>query len=66
MFLKRQNKGPVQVHALLLEEMLVLLQREGERYVLKYFQTGAPGQPLSPIIKTNTLLFRENAICTFF
>lgn len=65
MFLKRQNKGPVQVRALLLEEMLVLLQREGERYFLKYFQTGAPGQPLSPIIKSNTMLFRENAICKY-
>lgn len=65
MFLKRQNKGSVLVHALLLDEMLVLLQREGEKYFLKCFQMGQPSKPLSPIIKTNTLLFRENAICKY-
>lgn len=64
MILKRPNKGPVQVYILLLEEAVVLLQREGEKYLLKFFQTGAATQqPLSPIIKMNTLLFRANAVC---
>ncbi|XP_071053113.1 rho guanine nucleotide exchange factor 11 isoform X2 [Onthophagus taurus] len=60
--LKRQNKAHLQVHMVLLEEFVVLLQRDSERYLLKFFQNGKPGQPpLAPIIKMSTLLVRTNA-----
>ncbi|CAG9761205.1 unnamed protein product [Ceutorhynchus assimilis] len=63
--LRRPNKAPVQVHVLLMEEMVVILQKENEKFLLKFFQSGAPTQmaPLSPIIKMSTLLVRENAVC---
>ncbi|XP_076264695.1 rho guanine nucleotide exchange factor 2 isoform X4 [Rhynchophorus ferrugineus] len=64
LYLRRPNKAPVLVHVLLLEEMIVILQKENDRFILKFFQSGNPGQPpLSPIIKMNTLLVRENAVC---
>lgn len=47
-----------------MEEIVVILQKESEKFILKFFQTGTPSQPpLSPIIKMNTLLVRENAVC---
>ncbi|XP_030755908.1 rho guanine nucleotide exchange factor 12 isoform X2 [Sitophilus oryzae] len=62
--LRRPNKALVPVHILLLEEMVVLLQKENDKFILKFFQSGIPGQPaLSPIIKMSTLLVRENAVC---
>ncbi|XP_066256144.1 rho guanine nucleotide exchange factor 12 isoform X6 [Euwallacea similis] len=62
--LRRPNKPPVQVHVLLMEEIVVILQKESDRFILKFFQTGSAAQPpLSPIIKMNTLLARENAVC---
>ncbi|KAL1517182.1 hypothetical protein ABEB36_000980 [Hypothenemus hampei] len=63
--LRRPNKAPVQVHVLLMEEMVVILQKESDKFLLKFFQSGASTQmaPLSPIIKMNTLLVRENAVC---
>lgn len=64
MILKRPNKGPLQVYILLLEEAVVLLQKEGDKFLLKFFQSGLPGQqPLVPIIRMNNLLFRANAAC---
>ncbi|KAJ8969103.1 hypothetical protein NQ317_006980 [Molorchus minor] len=65
MQLRRPNKAIVLVHVLLLEEAVIILHREGDRFLLKLFQSGNPAQPapLSPIIKTSTLLVRNNAAC---
>nr|XP_023026441.1 rho guanine nucleotide exchange factor 12 isoform X3 [Leptinotarsa decemlineata] len=65
MQLKRPNKPIVPVHILLLEEAVIILQREGDRFLLKFFQSGsaAQPQPLSPIIKMSMLLARTNAVC---
>lgn len=48
-----------------MEEMVVIFQKESEKFILKFFQSGSstPMAPLSPIIKMNTLLARENAVC---
>ncbi|KAF5304968.1 hypothetical protein FQR65_LT18831, partial [Abscondita terminalis] len=62
MHLRRPNKQPVGLHIVLLEQAVILLQRDAERYVLKFFQAGTPTQqPLAPIIRTSTLLVRANA-----
>ena len=62
MHLRRPNKQPVPLHIVLLEEAVILLQKDAERYVLKFFQAGSPTQqPFAPIIKTSTLLVRANA-----
>ncbi|XP_050312480.1 rho guanine nucleotide exchange factor 11 [Anthonomus grandis grandis] len=63
LMLRRTNKAPVPVHVLLMEEMVVILQKESDKYILKFFQSVAPMPLLSPIIKMNTLLVRENAVC---
>lgn len=64
MHLRRPNKQPIALHIVLLEEAVILLQRDAERYLLKFFQAGTPThQPLAPIIKTSTLLVRANAAC---
>ncbi|XP_063911076.1 rho guanine nucleotide exchange factor 11 isoform X3 [Zophobas morio] len=65
MQLRRGNKAIVPVHVLLLEEAVVILHKEGDRFLLKFFQSGssAQPQPLSPIIKMSTLLVRNNAAC---
>ncbi|KAG5887050.1 hypothetical protein JTB14_020399 [Gonioctena quinquepunctata] len=65
MQLKRPNKPVVPVHILLLEEAVIILHREGDRFLLKFFQSGTPAQPqpLSPIIKMSMLLARTNAVC---
>lgn len=60
MQLRKANKAIVPVHILLLEEIVVILQRDGDKFLLKYFQS-AQALPLSPIIKLNTLLVRNNA-----
>lgn len=68
MTLRRPNKSLVPVHILLLEEAVVILHREGDRFLLKFFQSGSTAQPspLSPIIKMNTLLVRTNAVCKYY
>ncbi|XP_049818465.1 rho guanine nucleotide exchange factor 12 isoform X2 [Aethina tumida] len=65
MQLRRPNKANVPIHVLLMEEAVFLLQREGDRYLLKFFQSGfgSNTQPLSPHIKTSLLLVRPNAVC---
>ena len=67
MQLRRGNKAIVPVHVLLLEEAVVILHKEGDRFLLKFFQSGssAQPQPLSPIIKMSTLLVRNNAACEY-
>lgn len=68
MQLRRGNKAVVPVHVLLLEEAVIILHKEGDKFLLKFFQSGssAQPQPLSPIIKMSTLLVRNNAACMFF
>lgn len=65
MQLRRPNKPVVPVHILLLEEAVVILHREGDKFLLKFFQSGSSAQPgpLSPIIKMSTLIVRTNAVC---
>ncbi|CAH1107321.1 unnamed protein product [Psylliodes chrysocephalus] len=65
MQLRRPNKPVVPVHILLLEEAVVILHRDNDRFLLKFFQSGSPAQPqpFSPIIKMNMLLARTNAVC---
>ncbi|XP_072375594.1 rho guanine nucleotide exchange factor 12 isoform X3 [Diabrotica undecimpunctata] len=65
MQLRRPNKPIVPVHILLLEEAVMILHRDSDRFLLKFFQSGsqAQPQPLSPIIKMNMLLTRANAVC---
>lgn len=62
---RRPNKAIVPVHILLLDEAVIILHRENDRYSLKFFQSGsqAQPQPFSPIIKMSTLLVRPNAVC---
>lgn len=62
MQLRKANKAIVPVQLLLLEEIVVILQRDGDKFLLKYFQS-AQSTPLSPIIRLNTLLVRNNAVC---
>lgn len=65
MHLRRGNKAMVPVHILLLEEVVVILHKEGDKFFLKFFQSGSSAQPtpLSPVIKISTLLVRNNAAC---
>ncbi|XP_062367235.1 rho guanine nucleotide exchange factor 11 [Cinclus cinclus] len=57
----------VELHVLLLEELLVLLQRQDERLVLKCHSKGALGassdtkQSFSPVLKLSSLLVRSVA-----
>lgn len=64
---RRPNKAIVPVHILLLDEAVIILHRENERYSLKFFQSGSQTQthPFSPIIKMSTLLVRPNAVCKY-
>ena len=50
-------KKLIDVHVLLLEEVIVLLQKQDEKYVLKYYNS-----TLSPVIKVSTVLVRPNAV----
>ncbi|XP_013134247.1 PREDICTED: uncharacterized protein LOC106100053 [Papilio polytes] len=66
--LRNDSSKRLNVLALLLSDCLVLLQREGERFVLR--PIGQPSQqgPLSPLIMWDKVLFRPNAAVrnTFF
>lgn len=64
--LRNDSSKRINVLALMLEDCLVLLQREGEKFLLKPFPH--PNQPLSPLIKWDRVLFRPNAAVrnTFF
>nr|XP_037875661.1 uncharacterized protein LOC101742925 isoform X3 [Bombyx mori] len=60
----------IHVLALMLEDSLVLLQREGDKFVLKPIpqSSSAQHQLLSPLVKWDKVLFRPNAAVrnTFF
>lgn len=55
-----RNKTSSQVHLVLVEGLLFLFHREGDKYVLKYFQTGT-NEPLAPVIKLPHSIVRVNA-----
>ncbi|CAB3378735.1 Hypothetical predicted protein [Cloeon dipterum] len=63
----RQSKTqkPLDLHVVLLEEIIVLLVRQDEKFVLKFFSGMPAGAekslPYSPIIKTATVLTRPVA-----
>lgn len=47
----------IDLHVLLLEDVIILLQKQDEKFVLKFYST-----TLSPIIKVSTVLVRPNAV----
>jgi len=50
------------VHAVLLQDMIVLLFRQDERFVLKIITVNNPSRMMTyPIIKLNNLILREVA-----
>ncbi|KAJ1521308.1 hypothetical protein ONE63_002986 [Megalurothrips usitatus] len=59
----------VDLHVLLMEEIIILLQRQDEKFILKYYNVNSGGTSsneraptLSPIIKVSTVLVRPNAV----
>ncbi|KAJ0170642.1 hypothetical protein K1T71_014013 [Dendrolimus kikuchii] len=64
----RNDSKKVSVLALMLEDSLVLMQREGDKFVLKPISQPSHNQQLSPLIKWDKVLFRPNAAVrnTFF
>lgn len=48
---------PLDLHVLLLEDVIILLQKQDDKYVLKFFSS-----TLSPVIKMSTALIKENAV----
>lgn len=58
LFLRIQNRQKlIDLHVLLLEDAIILLQKQDEKFVLKFYS-----QSLSPIIKISTVLVRPNAV----
>lgn len=60
------------LHVLLMEEIIILLQRQDEKFILKFYNVNAGGTSsneraptLSPIIKVSTVLVRPNAVGMF-
>ncbi|XP_063236975.1 rho guanine nucleotide exchange factor 11-like isoform X2 [Bacillus rossius redtenbacheri] len=53
----------VDLHVLLLDDVILLLQKQDEKFVLKFYSTYSPsgGPTLSPVIKVSTVLVRPNA-----
>ena len=51
----------VDLHVVLLDDMIFLLQRQDEKYLLK-FVNSQPNAVLSPIVKISTVLVRHNAV----
>ncbi|XP_014249554.1 rho guanine nucleotide exchange factor 11 isoform X3 [Cimex lectularius] len=47
----------IDLHVLLLDDIIILLQKQDEKYVLKFYNPS-----LSPIIKVSTVLVRLNAV----
>ena len=62
----------IDLHVLLLEDVIILLQKQDEKYILKFYNTNTTGggssgnsdrsPTLSPIIKVSTVLVRPNAV----
>ncbi|XP_033211602.1 rho guanine nucleotide exchange factor 12 isoform X2 [Belonocnema kinseyi] len=51
----------VDLHVVLLDDTIFLLQRQDEKYILK-FVNNQPNAVLSPIVKISTVLVRHNAV----
>ncbi|XP_023714771.1 rho guanine nucleotide exchange factor 12 isoform X5 [Cryptotermes secundus] len=58
----------IDLHVLLLDDVIILLQKQDEKYVLKFYNVNTVGgggdrsPTLSPIIKVSTVLVRHNAV----
>lgn len=58
----------IDIHVLLLHDVIILLQKQDEKYVLKFYNVNNPsgGAPtLSPIVKVSSVLVRDNAVGEF-
>ncbi|XP_050555964.1 rho guanine nucleotide exchange factor 12 isoform X3 [Spodoptera frugiperda] len=66
--LRNDSSKRINVLALMLEDSLVLLQRESDKFVLKPIPLPSQSLMLSPLIKWDKVLFRPNAAVrnTFF
>jgi len=52
----------IELHVLLLEDLIILLNKVDDKYVLKYYGFQDRNPTLSPIIKMSTALVRHNAV----
>ncbi|XP_049947782.1 rho guanine nucleotide exchange factor 12 [Schistocerca serialis cubense] len=57
----------IDLHVLLLDDVIILLQKQDEKYCLKFYNTITSGSSermptLSPVIKVSTVLVRHNAV----
>ncbi|XP_017884359.1 rho guanine nucleotide exchange factor 11 isoform X4 [Ceratina calcarata] len=58
-----QNRAkPVDLHVVLLDDTILLLHRQDEKYLLKFINTNQANSVLSPIVKVSTVLVRHNAV----
>lgn len=60
----------VELHVLLLEDLIILLQKVHEKYLLQFFNTNSATSErnhvvFSPVIKMSTVLVRPNAVGKF-
>lgn len=54
---------PVDLHVVLLDDTILLLHRQDEKYALKFInQTNQSNAVLSPIVRVSTVLVRHNAV----
>ncbi|XP_046628149.1 rho guanine nucleotide exchange factor 11 isoform X2 [Neodiprion virginianus] len=53
---------PVDLHVVLLDDTILLLHRQDEKYLLKFINTNQVNSVLSPIVKVSTVLVRHNAV----
>ncbi|XP_066992612.2 rho guanine nucleotide exchange factor 12 isoform X3 [Anabrus simplex] len=54
----------IDLHVLLLDDVIILLQKQDDKYCLKFYNTNAGDRSptLSPVIKVSTVLVRPNAV----
>ncbi|XP_033196749.1 rho guanine nucleotide exchange factor 2 isoform X2 [Bombus vancouverensis nearcticus] len=58
-----QNRAkPVDLHVVLLDDTILLLHRQDEKYLLKFINPNQANSVLSPIVKVSTVLVRNNAV----
>ncbi|XP_003691392.1 rho guanine nucleotide exchange factor 11 isoform X1 [Apis florea] len=58
-----QNRAkPVDLHVVLLDDTILLLHRQDEKYLLKFINPNQANSVLSPIVKVSTVLVRHNAV----
>ncbi|XP_025601965.2 rho guanine nucleotide exchange factor 11 isoform X3 [Athalia rosae] len=53
---------PVDLHVVLLDDTILLLHRQDEKYLLKFINTNQVNSVLSPVVKVSTVLVRHNAV----